>query len=122
MAAGRAILCWQPAGSTDIWRISTQVRCSLGVCLQHPNDEKMRSSCCSSAERSFKSYNARDLGFPPIRSRFRHTAADLTKKTCSATAAKCKARTDPAQKMCAATGVPQKSSNLPVCFLQAEKQ
>jgi len=67
----------------------------------------MRSSCCSSAARSFKSYNARDLAFPPIGGRFRHTAADVTQKTCSATVAKCKVGTDPAQKMCAATGVPR---------------
>ena len=78
-AAGRAILFWQPAGSADIWQISAHVLCSsLAVCLQHPNAEKMRSSCCSSAERSFKSYSARSLAFPPIGSRFRHTAAYIS--------------------------------------------
>jgi len=51
MAAGRPILCWQPAGSTDIWQIGTHVFCSFAACLDHPNAETMLSSCCSSAVR-----------------------------------------------------------------------
>jgi len=64
------------AGSLLVQQISGRTArtfCAHSVFLQHPNAEKMRSSCCSSAERSFKSYNARDLAFPPIGSRFRHT-------------------------------------------------
>ena len=54
------------------------------------------------------------ISLPPIGSRYRHSAADLMLKTCAASAAKCQVSTDPAQKMCAATGVRQR----PVTFYQ----
>ena len=51
---------------------------------------------------------------PPIGSRYRHSAADLMLKTCAASAAQLQVSTDPAQKMCAATGVRQR----PATFYQ----
>jgi len=54
------------------------------------------------------------ISLPPIGSRYRHSAADLMLKTCAASAAQLQVSTDPAQKMCAATGVRQR----PATFYQ----
>lgn len=54
------------------------------------------------------------ISFPRIGSRYRHSAADLMLKTCAASASKFQVSTDPAQKMCAATGVRQR----PATFYQ----
>ena len=111
MAAGRPILCWQPAGLTDIWQmfsahsllvwvIQMLKRCSArAVLLLHAGLIPRRLGVIS---------------FTPIGSRYRHSAADLMLKTCAASAAKCQVSTDPAQKMCAATGVRQR----PATFFQ----
>jgi len=54
------------------------------------------------------------ISFPPIGSRYRHSAADLMLKTCAASVTQWQDCTDPAQKLCAATGVRQR----PATFYQ----
>jgi len=54
------------------------------------------------------------ISFSPMGSRYRHSAADLMLKTCAASAAQWHVSTDPAKKLCAATGVRQR----PATFYQ----
>ena len=52
------------------------------------------------------------ISFSPIGSRSGHSAADLMRKTCAASAAQLQVSTDPAQKMCPATGVRQRPATI----------